>query len=228
MTTPNTPSPADAPAAGRTDQAGSITPERTAVHIVRAVGLGFGFAGGALFAQLNFEIHPGLTLIQGGDGRGKTSLLRIIAGQLRPQAGTLDRHAHTVFDGLALAATADMKATGNAWLTGLSASYPEWDFSVEAGLVKAFALQDHIDKPLFMLSTGSFRKLGLTAAAASGAQLTLIDCPFAALDTGSCRVLGELLSEAAESSERAWVMADYQAPPGMARQSLACLIDLGD
>ena len=62
-------------------------------------------------------------------------------------------------------------------------------------------------------------------AFASGAALTLLDMPFAALDKGSIRFVLALLEEAATHPARAFVVADYTAPAGV---PLAGLIDLGD
>ena len=91
----------------------------------------------------------------------------------------------------------------------------------------AFALRPHIDKPLYMLSTGSRRKVGLVGAAASGAALTLLDTPFAALDGPSRNVLAELLEDAA-SGDRAWLVADFERPGPLRHVALAGVIDLGD
>ena len=52
-------------------------------------------------------------------------------------------------------------------------------------LIQAFELTPHLEKPLYMLSTGSKRKVWLAAAFASGAAVTLLDQPFAALDKAS-------------------------------------------
>jgi energy-coupling factor transporter ATP-binding protein EcfA2 len=82
-----------------------------------------------------------------------------------------------------------------------------------------------LDKNIFMLSTGSKRKLYLAAAFASGAALTLLDTPFAALDKVSIRFALTLLAEAAQDNTRLWVLADYAQPDGM---TLPTLIDLGD
>ena len=76
-----------------------------------------------------------------------------------------------------------------------------------------------------MLSTGSKRKVWLAAACASGAPLTLLDEPFAALDKTSIRCLLGVLGDAAAQPQRAWVLADYVAPPGV---PLAWQLDLGD
>ena len=76
-----------------------------------------------------------------------------------------------------------------------------------------------------MLSTGSKRKVFLAAALASGAQVTLLDDPFAALDTASIRFLLGWLNAAASATDRAWVIAGHVAPDGL---PLAQIIDLGD
>ena len=73
-------------------------------------------------------------------------------------------------------------------------------------------MTQHLDKRLSMLSAGSRRKVMVVAALASGATVTLLDQPFAALDLASVRVIHEFLQEAAEHTSRAWIVADYQAP----------------
>ena len=43
-----------------------------------------------LFKDMNFSVQAGeLLLVQGGNGQGKTSLLRLLTGLARPEAGTV-------------------------------------------------------------------------------------------------------------------------------------------
>ena len=86
-------------------------------------------------------------------------------------------------------------------------------------------LDPHADKAMSMLSTGSKRKVSWIAALACGADLLLMDEPFAALDLTSIRKLHQLLDEWHLTQHSAWVLADYLAP-GTVR--LAALIDLGN
>lgn len=177
--------------------------------------------------ELSFTITPGLTLVRGGEGRGKSSLLRLMAGLLLPASGSVQRLARTLcFE--SPADPAHDPEVACAWLQARHERFAGWQAGLEVALVQAFGLAEHLAKPLYMLSTGSRRKVGLVAAAASGAQLTLIDSPFAALDARSCRVLEQLLAEAALDTDRAWVMADYVLPAGLADVPLAGVIDLGD
>lgn len=195
--------------------------------VLQALGLGFRHPGTDVLADLSFTIGPGLAWVRGGDGRGKSTLLRLMAGALAPTAGVLSRHAESVwFEDAADVAVNDTVA--QAWLDARRARHAGWDVALEHRLVDTLGLAEHIAKPLYMLSTGSRRKLGLVGAAASGARLTLIDAPFAALDMPSVRVLTALFAQAAADPRRAWVVADHERPAALAGVPLAAWIDLGD
>ena len=75
-----------------------------------------------------------------------------------------------------------------------------------------------------MLSAGSKRKVWLAAAFTSGATVTLLDEPFAALDKASINFLLERLESISQNTNRAWVIADYEVPQNL---SAVNTIDLG-
>lgn len=200
---------------------------KPAAVIVEAQRLGFAFPGAALLQDLSFVLQPGLSLIRGGDGRGKTSLLRLLAGTLLPQAGVLRCWAADIW--YEEAASPEYDATvAQAWLLTRAARFSHWNAAAAATWVDVFSLQEHLHKPMYMLSTGSRRKLGLVGALASGAALTLLDTPFAALDVPSARVLNAALHDAAAQQRRAWVLADAEMPAGLKTVRWAGVIDLGD
>ena len=197
------------------------------MNLIEAQQLMLSRGGALLWRDLSFCVGPGLSFVRGGEGRGKSSLLHVMAGTMEPDSGSVRRLARTTFHENP-ADPAHDAVVASAWLAARQANLPDWDAEVATGLIEAFGLAEHIHKPIYMLSTGSRRKVGLVAAAASGAELTLIDTPFAALDKPSCRVLTQLLCDAAEGDRRAWVMADYELPASLAGARLAGLIDLGD
>lgn len=199
----------------------------SAQPLCRVHELGFSHPGHTLFAGLSFAIGPGLTLVRGGDGRGKTTLLRLIAGEIAPSAGRIERDASSVFFEAPADPTHDAVIVRD-WLAARQQRFEGWRAEMAHELIEDFGLAEHIDKPMFMLSTGSRRKVGLLAAAASQAPLTLVDMPYAALDAPSSRRLTRLLADAAAYPTRGWVIADHHVPAGLASADGLAVVDLGD
>ena len=185
----------------------------------------------------DFSAQPanGLVLVRGGGGRGKTSLMCLLAGELAADAGQLqvggvwlheqpEAYRQKLFWADTRSASHDALICRD-YLSQAQRHYPAFDESKLNRAIEGLSLAPHLDKNIFMLSTGSKRKLYLAAAYASGAALTLLDTPFAALDKVSIRFALTLLAEAAQDRDRLWVLADYAQPEGM---TLPPLIDLGD
>ena len=164
----------------------------------------------SLFNHLSITVPPGVTWLGGDEGTGKTTLLRLMAGELKPQAGTLNAGG-TVFWMNPRADGCDALTPGQCF-DRVAQQHPALDRALVDTLVNELDLAQHMAKRMDMLSTGSRRKVWLAAGFASGAALTLLDQPFAALDKTSMGVITELLQEAASHPERAWVVADYVAP----------------
>ncbi|WCM94719.1 ATP-binding cassette domain-containing protein [Acidovorax sp. NCPPB 2350] len=200
----------------------------------RCEGLGHRFPGadGPLFEGLEVRIGPGATLVRGGDGRGKTTLLRLIAGELRPQVGSVTGHAAPVFwvdpraaDGAVAPGEGDTSA---AWWAGQAARWPRWSGAALAAHVAGFGLAEHADKRMEQLSTGTRRKVLMACGFASGAPLVLVDEPVAGLDRASVAYLRQLLAEAAAHGPargQAVVVAHYDTLGGV---PWSHVVELGD
>jgi len=146
-------------------------------------------------------IPPGLVAVTGDERTGKTRLLRQLA-DARPDALWLD---------LALPGL-DAQSPDQVW-AALRPRCPHPDDTLLEELVAALDLTDHRHKQLFMLSTGSRRKVALAALLASGATVTCLDQPYAALDAASVRQVRDFLTDVADHPTRSWVVADYVADP---------------
>jgi ABC-type multidrug transport system ATPase subunit len=195
--------------------------------LLRVRDLRIEWPGRAPLAGLDFEVGPGLTLVRGGEGTGKSTLLRVLAGTRAPDGGTVERPGGVPFAVDAADPASDAQ-NARAWLDAVRAGQPAWDATLGADLLDAFGLPTHLDKSMHMLSTGTRRKLGLVAAFACGAPLALLDAPFAALDGRSRAVLAELLADAAGHPRRGWVLADFEAPASLGGVRWATVVDLGD
>jgi ABC-type multidrug transport system ATPase subunit len=190
--------------------------------VVQVQGLSFGYPLHEVFADFSVSIPPGVTWVQGDEGCGKTTLLRLLAADLVARSGSLQingvrlqdqpHHYRTQAFWTDPRSEAFDALTPGAYWTQVQQGYPAFDSRLLADLIDGLSLTSHQDKALYMLSTGSRRKVWLAAAFASGAALTLLDEPFAALDKASIGLVLELLQEAASHRTRAWVVADYLAP----------------
>ena len=193
--------------------------------ITRTESLGHRWSQQPVFRGLQFALPAGVTLLQGEEQSGKTTLLRILSGDIQPSEGWVETQglradqAPEAYQRLVFRTEPHNEAldqiSASAWFQELPARYPRFDEVALRGLIEGFALTPHLEKPQYMLSAGSRRKVGLTAAFASGAALTLLDQPFAALDAPSARLLKEVLQEMAIHPRRACVIADYEAPEGI-------------
>ena len=198
--------------------------------------LGFDSTSQQLITDQSFTLQPGVTLLRGDQGTGKTLLLRLVAGELAATRGTLQIHntlltgapeayRRQVFwiDPRSAAFEALDPVTPVAYLQSVSRLYPQFEPTVAFSLTDDFALREHMAKPFYMLSTGTKRKVLLTAAFACGAAVTLLDEPFAALDKASSSCVMSRFDEAARQGRRAWLVA-HQGP--VCSKPLAGVIDL--
>lgn len=146
-------------------------------------GLGCVRGGRLLFDRLDLRVEAGGAVqIEGRNGAGKSSLLRIIAGLLRAQAGRIDNPFTRAWVGHELALKPGMRLrdelTHWARLDGQGAA------AVDAALA-AFDLAPLADLPVAVLSSGQKHRAALARAHASGAALWLLDEPGVGLDSAS-------------------------------------------
>lgn len=194
--------------------------------VLEVTDMHFGWPGIPLFQGMSFQVPVGVSVVHGEESSGKTTLLKLLAGDLRADSGAFvlrnillkthaDAYRAQVFRTEPRSDALDA-ISAQAWFATLVSRYPRFNLETAKELARGFALETHIDKPMYMLSAGSKRKVWLSAAFSAGTVLTLIDEPFAALDMGSIRFLKALLKEASEHTERAWVLADHAPPEGLA------------
>jgi ABC-type multidrug transport system ATPase subunit len=155
-------------------------------------------------------LPPGLVAVTGNEGAGKTRLLRWLAGDPIAQPGQAQLPDALWLD---LSLPVQDELTPHQVWNALRQRWPRWDLMLQEDLAQALRLEPHLGKKLLMLSTGSRRKVALVGLLASGATITCLDQPFAALDAASAGVVRDFLAEAAEHANRTWVVADYEADP---------------
>lgn len=217
-----------------------MTDNRPSV-ILQVDRLNFSHPHREVFADWSASFGPGVSLVQGGDGAGKSTLLRLLAGVIPVRSGCIC--IRSGLDDVVLAEQpgayrarvflADPQAelpddlVARAWLESQRPLHPAWDAAALERHVEGLGLAPHVDKPFYALSTGTRRKLLLAAALASGATVTLIDDPLAALDRRSIVYLLDALDDLAECGDRAVIVAHAGGPEDLEGVDLAGHVVIG-
>lgn len=146
-----------------------------------------------LFSGLTLSLSAGeALLVRGRNGIGKSSLIRLAAGLLRPAAGTIDRHGAVALADELLALDLDRSL---ARALSLWARIDGADNHAVAQAMERLSITHLSDVPVRMLSTGQRKRAALARVAASGAPIWLLDEPGNGLDVDGVAQLGQLVAD---------------------------------
>jgi heme exporter protein A len=184
-----------------------------------------------LFSGIDLAVAPGEWLhLQGENGAGKTSLLRILVG-LTPAAegdirwkgesiGALgeDFRREMVYLGHHAAVKEDLTALENLQI---SAALDGADLAERDALAALFrmGLKGREELPVRVLSQGQKRRVLLARLLARKAALWVLDEPFTALDVKAVKMLSDLIGEHVAGGGMA-VLTSHQSMPIAGGKSL--------
>jgi heme exporter protein A len=152
-----------------------------------------------IFEGVSFALGPGDALmVLGRNGAGKSSLLEILCGRLRPAAGVIqlgDASERTLAE--CLHYVGHREALKSALSAGENLTFAR-DFLGDAALSPAEALTEvglahALHLPVAYLSAGQRRRVALARLLVAYRPLWLLDEPSAALDTASQATLRGLI-----------------------------------
>jgi ATP-binding cassette subfamily F protein uup len=166
-------------------------------RVLNLKNLGIELGGRQLFSALNFnfERHRKLGII-GRNGLGKTTLLRIILGELQPGTGHIDLGDKTVFNYVDQSRLAlNDKNTviqeigdGREWIMFGEERLTVWKY-----LRRFLFTDDRINAEVARLSGGERSRLLLAKILMNGGNFLILDEPTNDLDLATLRVLEEAL-----------------------------------
>lgn len=159
---------------------------------LRLSGVGCGRAGRPLLTGVNIALGAGDALhLHGPNGIGKSTLLRLCAGLLRPWAGTVERQGR-------VALADERPALDPALSLGRALAFWARIDGAPPGAadraLAAMALDALADVPVHMLSTGQRRRATIARTILSGAPIWLLDEPANGLDDASAALLGTAIA----------------------------------
>ena len=160
-----------------------------------------------LFSDLNFAVAEAEVLqIEGSNGSGKTSLLRILCGLRQAEAGKIlwrgesissnreDFYASMVYIGHLPCIKGDLTVMENVRSLLDTRSLSLTDAQIEVALTKV-GLQTYDDVPGKALSSGQRRRILLAFVELSQAKLWVLDEPLTALDVQGVALMESMIVE---------------------------------
>ena len=177
--------------------------------------------GRTVFEGLSFAVNAGEALtVTGRNGAGKSSLLRLIAGLLRPARGrisldggdpelTVAEQVHYLGHQDALKPALSVAENLGFWAGFLGATAPDLGPCLEA-----VGLWDLADLPAAYLSAGQRRRLSLARLVAAKRPIWLLDEPTSTLDSGAQDRLAALMRS--HLAEGGLILAATHAAIGLA------------
>lgn len=161
-----------------------------------------------IFENYSRTFSPGITILKGYSGCGKTTLLKILAGYLRPQRGLVRtprgrsltdtfyrrKEVSYMFQGINLLPLATVER--NLQLCAEMAMLPKKQWKRRADdLIERLGLESLRGKKAGSLSGGQAQRAALARTMMKDSDVLLLDEPTSGLDDGNTEVIKKLIRE---------------------------------
>jgi zinc/manganese transport system ATP-binding protein len=192
-------------------------------------GVAAGYPGRVLWRDLDLVIEPGeFVAVLGGNGTGKTTLLKLLLGLMRPLAGTVrvlgaepnrgDRRVgyvpqHAAFEPDVPVRGVDLVRLGaDGHRFGPHRRRPEVRSRVDTALASVGAAP-YADVPVGLLSGGEQQRLRIASAVVDDPALVLADEPLLSLDLASQQQVADVLDARRRAIGAAVVVVTHDVNP---------------
>ena len=172
--------------------------DRQTKRLVELENLEYGFAGRRLFSDLNFVLTAGQRVgLVGPNGSGKTTMLRLLRGEIEPLAGAINRATslRTVYFDQNRILPADVTLRRALAPDSDSVIYQDRVIHVASWAARFLFSGDQLNQPVGRLSGGERARVLIAKLMLEPADLLLLDEPTNDLDIPTLEILEESLLE---------------------------------
>jgi ABC-type Mn2+/Zn2+ transport system ATPase subunit len=205
-------------------------PDRGPLNLVEAEGLAAGYGARTVLRDVSFDLRAGERIaVLGPNGGGKTTLFRVIAGELPAREGWLRRPDRCGIVPQTERSRLDFPVSALDVATmGAISRLPWWRKPGRAErrrareALDAVGLGDYADATFGDLSGGQRQRVLVARALVQDAEVLLLDEPFTGLDTTSADRLERLLARLAGEG-RGLLVATHDVQQAYASDRVLCL-----
>ena len=170
---------------------------------VRADGLAAGYGGEAVLREVSFAVEPGRSVcVLGPNGGGKTTLFRVLLGELRPAAGGFRVAGRPAYVAQTERTRLDFPVTAlDVALMGALARGRWWrppgrdERAAARAALERVGLEAEAGVRFGELSGGQRQRALLARALVQDARVLLLDEPLAGVDPASAALIGDVFDE---------------------------------
>ncbi len=210
-------------------------PEAPTVAELR--GVSFRYPGAARWALQDVDLAIGsddFVVLLGPNGGGKTTLLRLLLGQLEPQRGEVQVFGqpptevtprigyvpqHAQIDDGVPATVLDIALTGRLGRSSWGPWYHRQDRDAALAALERTATAEFANRPFHSLSGGQRQRVLIARALATEAEILLLDEPTTGIDVERQREILELLRQLNEQLPIVMVTHDPEVAQSCARRT---------
>jgi ATP-binding cassette, sub-family E, member 1 len=163
------------------------------------------------YSTFRLDAEPGIIRrgevvgILGPNGIGKSTYIKILAGEELPTTGNFDNQLKISYKPQYLKVDSDMTVRG--WLRSVTHDFDTSYYQTE--ILKPMGLESLMDQTLTELSGGELQRVAITACLSREADLYLLDEPSAHLDVEQRMLAAKVMRRFAESAEKTVLVVDH-------------------
>ncbi len=192
--------------------------------------LAAGYDRAPAIEDVTFEVEAGRRVaLLGPNGGGKTTLLRVLLGELRPMRGTVDVRVRAATVPQTERSRLDFPVSAfEVALMGALPRLPWWrhpghlDREVASAALERVGVAERANDTFGDLSGGQRQRVLIARGLVQDAQLLLLDEPFSGLDVPAARGLEALVTELADEG-RGIVIATHDLAQARRWDAVLCL-----
>ena len=198
--------------------------------LLRVDALRAGYGGPAVIADVTFDLASGERIgVLGPNGGGKSTLFRVLLGELEPYGGSISGPRHYGYVPQTERSRLDSPVTAlDVALMGTLSSRRWWlplgraerKLALEA--LARVGLRELADEQFGELSGGQRQRVMAARALVQDAPVLLLDEPFGGVDVPSAELLSDLLDEQARAG-RGLMIATHDVEQAGAWDRVLCL-----
>ena len=183
------------------------------------------FASAHVFENYNKQFQGKRVCLQAANGRGKTTLLMMLAGLEKPQSGQVLYNNQALKSPQNIVSIASDRIALPDFLTArqvIELSCKALKKDMPEQLITGFNFKEHLNTRFSALSSGNQKKCQLITAFLKQAPFLLLDEPSAALDKTSIKFLLSLLDDYLDDKPNGQIIITNHEPEVFIQHGFEC------